>query len=69
MANIEVKNIKPAGAELFADSEGFMNELSSDDLGQIIGGARSSKIIVKSEVKTACPVTNLAFKQVLVSSF
>ena len=38
MANIEVKDIKPAGAELFSSSESYMTELSEDELG-ISGGA------------------------------
>lgn len=39
MANIEINELKPAGAELFSDSEGFMNELSDSELHNINGGA------------------------------
>ncbi|NEO41860.1 MAG: hypothetical protein F6J90_38280 [Moorea sp. SIOASIH] len=38
MANIKVKDIKPTGADLFNDSESFMNELSNDELEQAMGG-------------------------------
>jgi bacteriocin-like protein len=38
MANIEINDLKPAGAELFSDSEGFMNELSDSELANINGG-------------------------------
>jgi bacteriocin-like protein len=38
MANIEINELKPAGAELFSDSEGFMNELSDSELDNINGG-------------------------------
>ena len=38
MANIKVNDIKPAGAELFADSESFMNELSQDETNNVLGG-------------------------------
>ncbi|NEO50796.1 MAG: hypothetical protein F6K55_44640 [Moorea sp. SIO4A3] len=38
MANIKVNDIKPAGADLFADDEGFLNELEVDELGNIVGG-------------------------------
>ena len=38
MANIEINELKPAGAELFSDSEGFMNELSDSELANINGG-------------------------------
>jgi hypothetical protein len=35
MANIKVNNIKPAGIELFADSEGFMDQLVDSELSNI----------------------------------
>lgn len=38
MANIEINELKPAGAELFSDSEGFMTELSDSELADINGG-------------------------------
>jgi len=38
MANIEINELKPAGAELFSDFEGFMNELSDSELDNINGG-------------------------------
>jgi hypothetical protein len=31
MATIKIDNLKPTGAELFFDSESFMNELSNDE--------------------------------------
>ena len=36
--DIKINDIKPAGAELFADSEGFMDGLSNDELGNVLGG-------------------------------
>jgi|GEM_PF-3124480 len=42
MANIEINELKPAGAELFSDSEGFMTELSDSELHNINGGAFTS---------------------------
>ena len=38
MTKIKVNDIKPTGAELFDDSESFMNELSNDELEQAMGG-------------------------------
>jgi bacteriocin-like protein len=38
MANIEINELKPAGAELFSDVEGFMDELSDSELDNINGG-------------------------------
>ncbi len=38
MAKIKVNDINPTGADLFDDSESFMNELSTDELEQAMGG-------------------------------
>jgi hypothetical protein len=38
MATIKIDDITPAGAELFVDSEIFMEELSNDELLAVLGG-------------------------------
>jgi hypothetical protein len=38
MATINIDNLRPAGAELFDDSEGFMDKLSNDEIDSIYGG-------------------------------
>lgn len=38
MATIKIENLKPTGAELFFDSESFMNELRNEELGHVLGG-------------------------------
>jgi hypothetical protein len=38
MADIKINDIKPVGAELFVDDESFMDEISNNDLSQILGG-------------------------------
>ena len=38
MADIKINEIKPSGAELFVDPEGFMNELSDGELDSTKGG-------------------------------
>ncbi|WP_013321441.1 hypothetical protein [Gloeothece verrucosa] len=38
MADIKINDIKPAGAELFEDSEGFLNELKDDEVNKVVGG-------------------------------
>lgn len=43
MANIEINELKPAGAELFSDSEGFMTELSDSELDNINGGLQKTR--------------------------
>ena len=36
----DIKDLNPAGSDFFADDEGFINELSEDDLN-VWGGASS----------------------------
>lgn len=38
MAKLKINDIKPTGAELFDDSESFMNELVNDEVGHVLGG-------------------------------
>lgn len=38
MANINIKDIKPAGTDLFADHESFMHELGTEEMMGIVGG-------------------------------
>ena len=38
MATIKISNLHPTGAELFSDSENYMNELSDGEIGTIQGG-------------------------------
>lgn len=38
MTDIKVNDIKPTGVELFADSEGFLNELTDGEIANINGG-------------------------------
>ena len=44
MANIQVCDLSPIGTDLFIDSEGFMTDLSEDELG-IQGGGMTLVII------------------------
>ena len=39
MASIAISNLHPAGADLFMDSESFMNELTDEQLNMTHGGA------------------------------
>jgi hypothetical protein len=38
MANIKVSDIRPAGSELFSDSENFMRDLNDSEMNHIEGG-------------------------------
>jgi hypothetical protein len=38
MANITVSDLRPAGSDLFADSESFMQELTEQEIRKLLGG-------------------------------
>ncbi|MGD1699137.1 class IIb bacteriocin, lactobin A/cerein 7B family [Dapis sp. BLCC M229] len=38
MANITISELRPAGTELFLDSEGFISELTEEELNFTKGG-------------------------------
>ncbi|WP_193193984.1 hypothetical protein [Nostoc sp. MG11] len=38
MANIKIHNLRPAGSELFNDSESFLNELTEGEITTVEGG-------------------------------
>ncbi|RAQ48795.1 hypothetical protein B9S53_01950 [Arthrospira sp. O9.13F] len=39
MANITISDLRPAGADLFSDSESYLNEISDSELNTTNGGA------------------------------
>lgn len=54
MPTIKIDDLRPTGAELFSDSESYMNELGDGEL-DVYGGRRTtpvSRSIVKSVVKS-----------------
>jgi hypothetical protein len=44
MANIQLSELNPAGSELFADSESYLNDLSLADATVVHGGAGTNFI-------------------------
>lgn len=38
MAYIQLSNLRPAGSDLFVDSENFLNDLSDRELAATVGG-------------------------------
>lgn len=38
MANIAISNLRPIGANLFQDSESFLNELTEQEIADVLGG-------------------------------
>ncbi len=52
MASIKISELRPAGVELFQDSESFLNEIGEQEMG-ITGGytvAISVSVIINSKV-------------------
>ena len=56
MSNIIIVDIKPAGIELFADSESFMDELNENVINSIHGGRKSIETNYCTQVASCmCP--------------
>jgi hypothetical protein len=45
MANITVSDLRPDGCDLFADSESFMQELTEQEIGGVLGGGKGVVIL------------------------
>jgi hypothetical protein len=45
MANIHISDLRPIGADLFLDSESFINELTDEDLNMTHGGVTPVLVI------------------------
>ena len=54
MANIKINDIKPAGVELFADTDSFLNALSDDATDYIYGGLRSGAVTNSGSCANGC---------------
>ncbi|WP_017314966.1 hypothetical protein [Mastigocladopsis repens] len=52
MANIKISELRPAGAELFQDSESFLNELNDQEMSVFGGGDGDVVVTVDSNVDT-----------------
>ncbi|WP_196797185.1 hypothetical protein [Trichodesmium erythraeum] len=40
MANINISDLSPAGADLFLDSESYLNDLTEGEMTNTLGGSR-----------------------------
>lgn len=38
MAAIQINDLRPVGSELFNDSESYLQELSTEDINEVLGG-------------------------------
>lgn len=50
MAHIKLSELSPIGSELFQDSESFINELSSEEIGNILGGSGVVRTVITQGV-------------------
>jgi len=52
MASIKISDLRPAGANLFSDSESYLNDLSEEELG-INGGMTPTTIVITIAITVA----------------
>jgi soluble P-type ATPase len=50
MAKLTISELSPAGAELFEDSENFLEELSDREVGVVVGGADLNSVVTQNSV-------------------
>ena len=60
MANIKINDIKPAGADLFADDESLLTELKDNEISAVFGGAIKGPLSSLFSIKCNCGVKALA---------
>ena len=49
MGNINISDLRPAGADLFLDSESYLNDLTEGEMMNTLGGAAFSVILCFNE--------------------
>jgi hypothetical protein len=50
MATLKISELNPAGAELFQDSENFLEELSDREIGLVVGGLEINSVVTQNTV-------------------
>jgi hypothetical protein len=55
MANINISDLRPTGADLFSDSEGYMNDLNDNELGTVNGGILTSPVCAAVIARVVSP--------------
>jgi hypothetical protein len=70
MASIRISELRPAGSELFQDSESFLTELSeSRELYQVLGGVRRvntvnsdvNSVAINSRIRSRVNISGINF--------
>jgi len=55
VATINISDLRPTGADLFSDSEGYMNDLSDSELGTVNGGILTSPVCAAVIARVVSP--------------
>jgi hypothetical protein len=50
MPSIKILELHPTGLDLFQDSESFLNELTDQEIGGIIGGKKGDEVASQESV-------------------
>ncbi|QIR36468.1 hypothetical protein HCG51_06670 [Tolypothrix sp. PCC 7910] len=50
MASIKISELRPAGSELFQDSESFLNELNEKEISNAVGGATVASVVSQASI-------------------
>lgn len=64
MASIKLSKLYSAGSELFQDSESFLNELHTEELGAILGGGSVATHITQVSVSRGHITKSVGFSEV-----
>ena len=67
MANINISDLRPAGADLFLDSESYLNDLTEGEM--LVTGGQQSDVHLHSHVKTCFDTLVLEGRNEEVSKF
>lgn len=62
MANITISELRPAGTQLFLDSESFINELTNEEFNLTKGGASVVPTIIIYLTPGYAPYTYIKFR-------
>ena len=55
MANINISDLRPAGADLFLDSESYLNDLTEGEMANTLGGGWYPGKILGQILDCLCP--------------
>ncbi|OUL30845.1 hypothetical protein BV378_02945 [Nostoc sp. RF31YmG] len=56
MATIKISELRPAGSELFQDSESFLNELNEKEISTAVGGGTVASVISQATLSVGISI-------------